>query len=378
MSRGISASRERGDDALMNIVLLFFLFLLLGANVVYVPRDIKPGEGVHGIVYLHPSDIVSSWYGRVAGLPDDPDFHRDYFWSKDITSLKQQIKAELDSLKEKGFNYLVTFVVPRENAQVEANIEWLSLEGAYWRSMKVMVVVASPNRYYEKGEEDYGACLDLLSRLANLTTVDYVSSYSKTLNATEFMNWYENLPIHIKDKFIVHVDEPFIVAYQSIYSLGYPTGRPVLLEVYTEKGVYHSSSFNEAFFCTGIQNSSMTPENQRDLIRRRIWKVVSSTDKRRHPLIWCFDDANDGSNEYYSIHRNGSILNFWYDDSEFRFSEQTPRTRNQFTPQEVVGMILPPVTPELVLILVGSASIIAIAVYVARVKRKSINVVGAS
>jgi hypothetical protein len=53
-------------------------------------------------------------------------------------------------------------------------------------------------------------------------------------------------------------------------------------------------------------------------------------------------------------------------------------TGSQITPQEVIRIILPLVTPELILILVGTASIIAIVIGVAKWKRKVINIVGVS
>lgn len=53
-------------------------------------------------------------------------------------------------------------------------------------------------------------------------------------------------------------------------------------------------------------------------------------------------------------------------------------TGSQMTPQEVLRIILPLVTPELILILVGTASIIALVISIAKWKRRVINVVGVS
>lgn len=53
-------------------------------------------------------------------------------------------------------------------------------------------------------------------------------------------------------------------------------------------------------------------------------------------------------------------------------------TGSQMTPQEVLRIVLPLATPELILILVGTASIIAIIIGIAKWKRRVINVVGVS
>ena len=266
--------------------LMLTVFIFLGLIYVYV-------EALNstriGIVYLHPYGLDSSWY---------KGFNRDSLWSKNIELLKSTIEKDFRLMASSGYDLVITYVGICNLSTVAYNMEYLKMLASKNRMDFMVVVAPHGQRYYTPLDPAYRDVVWLCNRLAE-KNIDF-AVFSITKNPEEVKTFYNHLPPETRKHFVFHIDHPYISHYKGYTS--WFKGK-VFVEIYelpwdarkTLEGIPKN-----AYVATGVpKTATLTYQAQWSTLKIYVENIRLSG---YIPVVWCFDDTNDGTGETYGVY----------------------------------------------------------------------------
>ncbi len=268
----------------------------------------KEQRGARGIVYILPSGACTSTWTRRYG-------DRIYFYvHANLSDYRDAIEEDFSVISE--YYDTVIVIIPADDTQLfHHNLKVVSdIAGRY--SLRILWGIfpkwkyGAEESYLRQGTPMNRLVVDLMEYLSSLDSTWRIAvwyGWKDRLDYREIIRFYNSLPVDLKGKYAVWLDEEYAPVVDGLATVG-PTFL-VVTELYSEEEIVrYSGRLDQQMVVTGYEGAS----NAKDWLNG-ICPKLRSIRKPAFVGIWMFYDEGDGSGESYGAYfpRQG-LADPWY------------------------------------------------------------------